>query len=197
MISVNRFLVLTVLITAFLAHGPCLSGQTDNPVVTALEQRFGTVLTRDLEGFHEFTLSVSFKEIESLLNAVDSLEWHPTYISVSGRPDEKAAIILRAAMGKNDSSRYFAALQHLLTPGILPWKTDKLTDSAPAVTSVETDFSPKVKIMGQTLKSGLIFSHLFPMIERVPSVSAPFFEHGSYKDSDAGRVMDFTIKCTW
>jgi hypothetical protein len=197
MISISRLLILTIFVTTFIFNALHLNAQTDNPVITALERRFGSVMIRDLEGFHEFTLSAPFKEIENLLNTVISQEWYPTHISISGRPDEKAAIILRAKAVKNDSPKYFSALQQLLMPGILPWKTEELNDSIPAVTAVETDFSAKVTILGQTLKSGLIFSHLFPMIERVPTISAPFFEHGSYKDTPSGRVMDFTIKCNW
>ncbi len=184
-------------VIALLFVSVIAAAQSDNPVVTTLQPQFGTVLIRDLEGFHEFTLSAPFNEIETVLNLIISQEWYPSYISISSRPDEKAAIIIRAGTGKNDASKHFAALQQLVTPGMLPWKTSELTDKAPAVTAVETDFSGGVTILGQTLKSGLIFTQLFPMIERVPSVTAPFFERGSYSDSPAGRVMDFSVRCSW
>lgn len=185
------------LLVALLFVSIIAAGQSDNPVVTALQSQFGTVLIRDLEGYHEFTLSAPFSEIERVLNLVISQEWYPGYISISSRPDEKAAIIMRAGTVKNDSAQHFAALQQLVTPGMLPWKTGELNDKSPGVTAVETDFSAKVTILGQTLKSGLIFSQLFPMIERVQGVSAPFFERGSYSDSPAGRVMDFSVRCSW
>ncbi len=185
------------ILAVLLLNGLVAFAQSDNPVVSALEPRYGAVVIRDLEGYHEFTFSVPFTEIETALNIVVAQEWFPTYISVSSRPDEKAAIILRASTGKNASAERFAVLQQLLTPGMLPWKTANLDDKSPAVTAVETEFDSKVAILGQTLKSGLIFSQLFPMIERVPAVKTPFFERGVYNDSAAGRVMDFTVKCSW
>ncbi|GAB1353898.1 hypothetical protein MASR1M12_26360 [Erysipelotrichia bacterium] len=88
-------------------------------------------------------------------------------------------------------------LQELVSPGMLPWKTTDLDDKMPAVTAVETNFAERASVIGETLKSGLIFSHLFPMLKRVSCVSDPFFERGSYSDTPAGRVMNFTVKCNW
>ena len=155
------------------------------------------MLIRDLEGFHEFTFSAPFDKIETILNLVVMQEWYPTYISISCRPDEKAAIIMRASIGKNMASERFARLQQLVMPGMLPWKTGELNNESPAVTAVETDFSSRVSILGQTLKSGLIFTQLFPMLQRAPGINDPFFERGSYRDSPAGRLMEFSVKCNW
>ncbi|HNX74229.1 MAG TPA: hypothetical protein PLM07_00330 [Candidatus Rifleibacterium sp.] len=171
--------------------------RTDNPVVAILEPQFGSVLIRDLEGFHEFTFSAPFDKIETILNLVVMQEWYPTYISISCRPDEKAAIIMRASISKNAASERFAMLQQLVTPGLLPWKTGELNNESPAVTAVETDFSSRVSVLGQTLKSGLIFTQLFPMLQRAPGIRDPFFERGSYRDSPSGRLMEFSVKCNW
>jgi len=195
----SRFFQAFVAIFLFSASfltGPVVA-QNDNPVVTALQPRFGQVMISDLEKQQEFTLSLPFNEIETALNLIIAQEWYPTWVSISARPDEKAALILRAAPGKNESAKRFTLLQQLVSPGMLPWKTAELNNQAPGVTAVETDFSEKVVIMGETLKSGLIFTHLFPMIERVPGITAPFFERGSYSDTAAGRVMNFTVKCNW
>ncbi len=188
----SGIIFLTLLFISVIA-----SGQTDNPVVTALQPQFGTVLIRDLEGYHEFTLSASFDQVENMLNAVVSQEWYPTHISISGRPDGKAAIIMRAGTGRNSASQYFGKLQQLVVPGMLPWKTSELSADSAVVTAIETDFSSKVTILGQTLKSGLIFTQLFPMLERAQGVREPFFNRGSYSDSPAGRVMDYSVVCSW
>lgn len=194
-LQITRFIFITFVLA--LVNPGLATAQTDNAVANILQPQFGTVMVRDLEGSHEFTLSTAFTEIEAMLSTVVKAGWYPSFISVSSRDDEKAAIILRASTSKNSSSEKFAILQQLLAPGMLPWKTGELTDKAPEVVSVETDFSDKVTILGQTLKSSLIFSQLFPMIERAQGVNSPFFERGSYNDSPAGRVMNFHVKCNW
>lgn len=197
MIKPVNFLFIAFALVAIFAFNGQVNAQSDHPVVTALQPKFGQVMMRDLEGSFEFTLSAPFSQIEEVLKTVIDQEWYPTYLSVTSREDEKSAIILKAGNIKNSAASRFPALQELLTPGMLPWKTGELSDKAPAVTAVETDFSDRVTILGQTLKSGLIFTHLFPMIERIHSVHSPFFERGSYNDSPVGRVMSFTVKCNW
>ncbi|HPW58472.1 MAG TPA: hypothetical protein PLR50_08805 [Candidatus Rifleibacterium sp.] len=185
-----------IVASAIFCAAPGFS-QADHPVVEALKPKYGNVMVKDLENQYEFTLSLPFNEIENALNLVVSQEWYPTWISVSARPDEKAAINFTASATKNESAKRFSMLQELVSPGMLPWKTTDLDDKMPGVTAVETNFAERVSVIGETLKSGLIFSHLFPMIKRVTCVSDPFFERGSYSDTPAGRVMNFTVKCNW
>jgi hypothetical protein len=49
-------------------------------------------------------------------------------------------------------------------------------------------------LKGQTLKSGRIFSDLFPRLQRIPDFSEPFFSQGNYRDyPGGGRLMTFEV----
>lgn len=168
-----------------------------NPVEKILSEKYGQVISRDLETSFEFTVSAEFSEISNILEAANSQEWYVNFVSISSREDGKAAIIFRAAPQKNNFSSKFASLQKILQPGMLIWKAGVIPDNMAVVTNIETTFDQKIMINGVTRKSGLVFSHLIPMIERAAVFQNPFFSRGTYSDTEDGRIMNFTINCDW
>lgn len=168
-----------------------------HPVETVLSDKYGPVISRDLETSFEFTVSADFSEISNILEAANSQEWYVNFVSISSREDGKAAIIFRAAQQKNNFASRFANLQKILQPGMLIWKTGVIPENMAVVTNIETTFDQKIMINGVTRKSGLVFSHLIPMIERAAALQNPFFSRGTYSDTEDGRIMNFTINCDW
>ena len=62
---------------------------------------------------------------------------------------------------------------------------------------IETTFGDNVTIKGIADKSGLVFSDLFPILNSIRSISSPFFERGTFFDSEEGRKMEYTLQCKW
>ncbi|NLF97949.1 MAG: hypothetical protein GX569_14545 [Candidatus Riflebacteria bacterium] len=188
----SAYLLLTVLLLTmpFIANA--------NEVILAnLSDKFGQISHRDLETHQEFVFSGEFTDIEHALNLANSNDMYVQYASVSAREDGKAAIIIRVSPTRNDASRHFATFSNILRPGMFTWKSGKVPENMAVLTTVETSFDNSVSLQGLTLKSSLIFSHLFPLIERTGELRDPFFSRGSYSDTKAGRVMDFTVLCQW
>ena len=192
--QISLCVVALILATFFIGQ---TAAAMEKPLLASLESKFGPVMSRDLDGVFEFTLSSPMTDVEMLLQMIEKEGWYVVTMAATIRDDGKLAIVLKGTQQRNAFSKKFAALQWLLKPGMLPWKDGELTDKMPVVTSVETDFSDKISILGQTRRSGLIFTHLFPMIERIEGLSNPFFARGTYSDSSDGRIMNYTVNCTW
>jgi len=180
-----------------LVPASSLTAQDSHPVADALSGKFGQVMVRDLEGSYEFTVSADFSDVISILQTTTANDWFVNFVSISSRNDGKAAIIFRATSQRNNSSQFFTRLQQLIQPGVLIWKKDSIPDNSALVTSIETSFDSKVMICGVTRKSSLIFSHVFPMIERIGIIRNPFFSRGTYSDTEDGRIMNFIVDCDW
>jgi hypothetical protein len=188
--SAYLFLTVLLLTMSFVANA--------NEIILAnLSDKFGQISHRDLETHQEFVFSGEFTDIEHALNLANSNDMYVQYASVSAREDGKAAIIIKVSSTRNDASRHFATFSNILRPGMFTWKSGKVPENMAVLTTVETSFDNSVSLQGLTLKSSLIFSHLFPLIERTGELRDPFFSRGSYSDTKAGRVMDFTVLCQW
>lgn len=168
-----------------------------HPVEAVLSDGYGQVLSKDLESGFEFTVSADFDEIQNILMASANKGWYANFISISSRDDGKAAIIFRATQQQSNVIEKFATLQKILQPGMLIWKTADAPNNMAVVSNIETSFDNVIKINGITKQSGLIFSHLIPMIERSAVLQHPFFSRGTYSDTADGRIMHFTIDCGW
>ncbi len=169
-----------------------------NEVILAnLADKFGQISHRDLESHQEFVFSGEFTDVEHALNLANSNDMYVQFASVSAREDGKAAIMIRVSPARNDASRKFATFSNILRPGMFFWKAGNVPENMAVLTTVETSFDNSVSLQGLTLKSSLIFSHLYPLIERTGELRDPFFSRGSYSDTKAGRIMDFTILCQW
>jgi len=174
-----------------------LSAQANEIILANLSDKFGQISHRDLETHQEFVFSAEFADIGHALNLANSNDMYVQSASISARDDGKAAIILKISPVRNDASRHFATLSNILRPGMFSWKSGKVPENMAVLTTIETHFDNTVSLQGLTLKSGLIFSHLFPLIERTGELREPFFSRGSYSDSKAGRLMNFTVVCKW
>ncbi|PKL42638.1 MAG: hypothetical protein CVV41_13900 [Candidatus Riflebacteria bacterium HGW-Riflebacteria-1] len=169
-----------------------------NEVILAnLSDKFGQISHRNLESSHEFVFSGEFTDIEHALNLVNSNDLFVQSVSVSARDDGKAAIVIKASSARNQASKRFATFSNIIKPGMISWKKGEVPENMAVVTTIETDFANSITLHGLTLKSSLIFSHLFPMIERSGELRDPFFSRGTYSDTGSGRVMDFTVLCQW
>lgn len=187
-----------IMILMFLMVGCILSAQTGtHPIETALAGKYGPIMCKDLEGSFEFTVSADFTEISNILDTANALQWYVNFASISSRDDGKAAMIFRVNQHKNDAASKFATLQSIVQPGMLVWKSAQIPEDMAVVTTIETNFDQKIIINGVTKRSGLVFSHLFPMLERASALQNPFFARGTYSDTDQGRVMNFAINCDW
>jgi len=184
------------LLTVFMLTMPLIA-QANEIILANLSDKFGQISHRDLETHQEFVFSGEFSDIEHALNLANSNDMYVQYASVSAREDGKAAIIIKVSPTRNDASRHFATFSNILRPGMFSWKSGKVPENMAVLTTVETSFDNSVSLQGLTLKSSLIFSHLFPLIERTGELRDPFFSRGSYSDTKAGRVMDFTVLCQW
>ncbi len=180
-----------------LQTGFPVTAQDHHPVADTLSSKFGQVMVKDLEGSYEFTVSADFTDVLTILETANSNECYVNFVSISCRNDGKAAIIFRGSNQRNNSSQLFSKLQQLIQPGVLFWKKDAIPEDSAVVTGIETNFNSNIIISGVTRKSSLIFSQLFPMIERVSIIKNPFFSRGTYSDSEDGRVMNFIINCDW
>lgn len=185
-----------LLAIAFLLLTPLLTYAND-VILANLSDKFGQIGHRNLEGSDEYIFSGEFTDIEHALNLANSNERFVQFVSVSARDDGKAAIIIRVSSTRNVANTKFTTFSNILRPGIFIWKKGAVPENMAVVTTVETDFGSSITLQGLTLKSSLIFSHLFPMIERIGDLRDPWFSRGSYTDTESGRVMDFTVLCQW
>jgi hypothetical protein len=174
-----------------------LVAQGNELIIANLSDKFGQISHSDQNSSHEYVFSGEFADIEYALNLANSNNMFVQFISVSAREDGKAAILIRVNSKRNTASQKFSLFSNLLKPGMFNWKEGELPQNMAVLTTIETSFDNTVTLQGKTLKSSLIFSHLFPMIERTGELRDPFFSHGSYADTAAGRVMDFTVRCNW
>lgn len=192
----KRTSVVYLLATVFCLLTPFLA-QANETILANLADKFGQIGHRDLENSYEFIFSGDFADIEYALNIANSNDMFVHFASVTARDDGKAAIVIRVSPKRTDASQKFTLFGNILRPGLITWKKGAVPPNMAVVTSIETDFGSSISLQGLTLKSSLIFSHLFPMIERTNELKSPFFSRGSYTDTESGRVMDFTILCQW
>ncbi len=174
-----------------------LNAQTQHPVETLLTEKFGPVLSRDYQGQTEFTVSAQFNDVANILNLVNANELYLYWLSASFRDDGKVALIIRTGNKPNNTHERFADLARLLQAGVLPWKSASVPENMAVITTIETAFDRQIILTGETRQSSLIFSHLFPLIERTGELQEPFFSRGTYSDTPEGRVMTFTVNCRW
>jgi hypothetical protein len=185
-----------LLLTVFLLALPLIA-QANEIILANLSDKFGQISHRDLESHQEFVFSGEFADIEHALTLANSNDMYVQFASVSAREDGKAAILIRVSPARNDASRHFTTFSNILRPGMFSWKSGNIPENMAVLTTVETSFNNSISLQGLTLKSSLIFSHLFPLIERTGELKDPFFSRGSYSDTKAGRIMDFTVICQW
>lgn len=188
----SAYLILTVLMLALP-----LIAQANEIILANLSDKFGQISHRDLEGSQEFVFSGEFTDIEYALNLANSNDMYAQFASVTARDDGKAAIIIRVSPSHNLANRKFATFAKIIRPGMFTWKKGNVPENMAVITTVETTFNDSISLIGLTRKSSLIFSHLFPMIERTGELTSPFFSRGSYSDTGSGRMMNFTVLCQW
>ncbi|MDD3001540.1 MAG: hypothetical protein PHF29_07285 [Candidatus Riflebacteria bacterium] len=169
--------------------------------IKALETKFGTVLPKSInEQTCELSFSAPYNKICELIASVDNKNIQIEKVTVFGRDKDMAAIALSIVCGDNlpkISTQKVSAFCNLCKEPQIPWVSNKGKNKNVTVTTIETGFADTVTIKGIADKSGLVFSDLFPILNGIRSISAPFFERGKFFDTEDGRKMEYTLQCKW
>jgi hypothetical protein len=195
------FIIVPLLLVVSLApsHGQELDFRFIEPI-NALEANFGNISHRvDQKESCDLSFSAPFSQISEIFKSLDKPHIQIKKASIFGRNQEMAAISLSLECRQNPrkpEAHKINALVELCAQNTLPWE-EKGTRNVVKVTSIETIFDDGLTIMGETDKSGLIFSELIPVLNQVRGVSTPFFERGRFFDTPSGRKMEYTLQCKW
>lgn len=200
----NRCLLFTILsLLLALNSTPTLGQDLDfrfNEPIRALETNFGNIsFTVHQNESCVLSFSAPFSQIPEIFKSVDKPEVEIKKAAIYGRNQEMAAIALSLECKENPvkpDSHKIAALLELCTHSKIPWEAEG-TRNIVKITSVETLFDDGLTIIGETDKSGLIFSELMPVLNQIRGVSTPFFERGRFYDTPNGRKMEYTLQCKW
>ena len=136
-------------------------------VANALKNLYGDVIENIEDGNVGVTLTVPFKDIETMLNTSLIDGWYPCHLKIDCINESNSIVNLKLTKTQNDSPRRFRVLGKLSAPGVLPWKKGNIDDKDAYVTTIETDFGEDFLIKGETKKSGLIFTKLSPRISSI------------------------------
>lgn len=169
--------------------------------IKVLENKFGTVLPKSINSQTcDFSFSAPYAKICDLITSVDNKNIKIEKITIFGRDKEMAAIAMSLVCGENMpniNAQKVSAFCNLCKDSRLPWVSNKGKNKNITVTMIETTFGDNVTIKGIADKSGLVFSDLFPILNSIRSISSPFFERGTFFDSEEGRKMEYTLQCKW
>lgn len=144
-----------------------VANEVQTSVAKALKAIYGNVIEKINGEEVNITLSVSLKEIETMLNTSLIDGWYPCSLSICSINGNNSIVYLTLTKTQNDSPRRFRVLGKLAAPGALPWKKSVLDNKDAYVTSIETNFGEDFIIKGETIKSGLIFTNLTPRITKI------------------------------
>lgn len=115
-------------------------------------------------------------------------------ISIECLPGTRCKTTLILASQDHPESAAILGNARALVSAALPWnRPESDLGNSLIVTGLKVDSPDRFAVTGLTLKSRLIFSDLFPALEKIPGVIDPFFEKGSYSDHKAGRLMRFEV----
>ena len=136
--------------------------------IRPLEAAYGSVMAEKSSDYTiKLTLSIPRSEIENMLTMVVAEKWYPTSLFIKGVGINDSLIKMDITKNMNDSSRRFRVLQKLCMPGTLTWKNGEIDAKDAYVTSIETDFGEDFVVIGETIKSNLIFKNLSPKIRAI------------------------------
>lgn len=115
-------------------------------------------------------------------------------LSIDCQPGSRCKTTLVLAERDSPDSAAIIAAANTLVCAALPWnRPEQDLETGLIVTGVTVEQPDRFAVTGLTLKSRLIFSDLFPALQKIPGVIEPFFETGRYRDHKAGRLMFFTV----
>lgn len=100
-------------------------------------------------------------------------------------------------VGISDNNKKIEIMRQIISSSFFPWFNETSPVGNAVLTGMETSFDNELKLFGMTNQSGLVFTEVFPIIREFRGIDYPFFTRGTYSDSKFGRVMNFTIKCSW
>lgn len=170
--------------------------QTDE-VAAEFSKSFQLVEKKDLGGATEYRLEAKLKQLFTLFTIPELFERSIQNLSVESMNGDDATFKVKISHVKKNTSRKTQILKAIIQRDGLQWTNDGFNTNVPVITGFETDFGEKLTLTGVSPKSSLIFSQLFPMIQRNPELKNPFFSRGTYKETQTGRVMIFRVDCDW
>ncbi len=210
--------VLTTLftLTLLIVSSACFADTLD--IINTLTREYGKVtLTHDVsdEKLRKFTFNANYNEIQKSFDILILNNWCIKGATVYGINEKIASLTITAAFNTNEKQDDLKMdlFIETVTDRHIPWTrseeaikaeekkrsifTSKKIRNELAVVSISTDFGDSVIIKGNTYQSQAVFKELFITLNNIPSISAPFFERGTYYDVEDGRKMDYTIRCRW
>jgi hypothetical protein len=139
---------------------------------------------------------MNMSDFNSLIATLARFEKSASYIKLETLDAQTATVDIKVTNRPADPQK-LKFLQSLIDQHPIAWAKEGYSTKVPVMTGFETDFSKKVTIIGISPKSGLIFSHFMPMVERTRGLSHPFFSRGTNKETRQGKIMQFKIDCGW
>lgn len=150
---------------------------------------------KNVQGGRQLVVACDFSEMTRLFEKV-RVEYGKRIRSLSlvCPPGSRCKTMLNISEGDSRDSAAIIATADTLVRASLPWnRSEQELENGVIVTGVSVDQPERFAVTGLTLKSRLIFSELFPALQKIPGVIEPFFEQGRYRDHKAGRLMIFTV----
>lgn len=150
---------------------------------------------RNVQGGRRLVAACDFSEATKLLEKLrGEYGRRIRSLSVDCPPGSRCRTTLVLSEGDAPDSAAIIATVDTLVRASLPWnRPEQELEKGLIVTGVAADQPERFSMTGLTLKSRLIFSDLFPALQKIPGVIEPFFERGSYRDHKAGRLMSFIV----
>lgn len=152
-----------------------------------------------LNNGERYTLEIGSEQIGELIEKLSAdKNKSATGFTLDFIRDDRAKVVFTIIPGANEKSSDMLRLAGNILKSDLPLNCGEsgLKDRA-AVTGFKILSEEEFEVCGNTLKSGLVFSDLFPRLLKIPGAYAPFFKHGSYRDHDLGRIMKFEVQVKW
>lgn len=150
---------------------------------------------RNVQGGRRLVVACDFSETTKLFEKLRG-EYGKRIrsLSIDCPPGSRCRTTLILSESDSPDSAAIIATADTLVRASLPWnRPEQELEKGLIVTGVAVERPDRFAMTGLTLKSRLIFSDLFPALQKIPGVIDPFFERGSYRDHMAGRLMSFSV----
>jgi|GEM_PF-3432052 len=161
---------------------------------------FGEVLeTTPVNAGKRIAVRFPFPDFPKLLSALSSQQGKSILeFSLTVKHPQKAEAVFVITEGVAKNSDTILSLAKIILEARLPWNLpDEALDQGLIVQGLAIHANLDVFVYGITLKNKYIFSNLFPMLNSIKGINAPFFREGKYSDHPKGRLMAFEVSVKW
>lgn len=169
------------------------SSRQTSDVFSEFLKKVDVIGTKPIPNGREYSVRLDFDRVPELMQVLAALRSQSLVrFSLSSNINEQAQADF--SLKDEPGSKSFLEFVKTVCSRKLPWNEpeDTLRKSV-LINKFEIDSDGKFSLFGQTLKSGRIFSTLFPILQNIPKFGEPFFSQGKYSDHKWGRLMNFEI----